>query len=385
MSVKTPVYLDYQATTPLDPRVLDAMLPFFKEKFGNPHSVAHRFGWEADAAIEVAREDIAEVIGARAEEIIFTSGATESNNLIVKGVMAAHLARKPHLVTVATEHKCVLECAAQIEAWGGKVTYLPVDPSGLTDLQALDDAVTPETALVSVMAVNNEIGVIQPLAEIGRIVRSKDALFHTDAAQAFGKIPLDVDAMQIDFMSLSGHKIYGPKGIGAAYIRKPLQSRLAPQMSGGGQQGGLRSGTLAPALCVGFGAAAKLAKAEMAEEGERIAGFARRFLEAVLAALPDTVVHGGLDSRYAGNLNLGFPGLDGDLLLANLRDLAVSSSAACASAETGPSYVLQALGVDNALAKASLRIGFGRMTTEAEVAFAAERLIRAVSEMRMAA
>lgn len=385
MSVKTPVYLDYQATTPLDPRVLDAMLPFFTEKFGNPHSVAHRYGWEADAAIEVAREDIADVIGARADEIVFTSGATESNNLIIKGVMAANLETKPHLVTVATEHKCVLECAAQIGAWGGRVTYLPVESSGLIDLQSLEDAVTPETALVSVMAVNNEIGVVQPLAEIGEVVRAKGALFHTDAAQAFGKIPLDVDAMRIDFMSLSGHKIYGPKGIGAAYIRKPLQSELAPQMSGGGQQGGLRSGTLAPALCVGFGAAAKIAKAEMAEEGERIATLSRRFLETVRAALPDTVAHGTLERRYAGNLNLGFPGLDGDLLLANLRDLAVSSGAACASAETGPSYVLQALAVDGAMAKASLRIGFGRFTTEEDVAFAAERLIRVVSEMRMAA
>ncbi len=379
--VKTPIYLDYQATTPMDERVLDAMMPYLTTKFGNPHSSTHRFGWEAEAALDIAREQVAEVIGAKAGEIYFTSGATEANNLAIKGIMDVWGKKKPHMVTVVTEHKCVLEAAKTVEKAGCRVTYLPVRPNGLIDLGQLAEAVTPETALVSVMAVNNEIGVIQPLAEIGAICREKGAVFHTDAAQGFGKEPLDVEAMNIDLMSISGHKIYGPKGVGALYKREGRQTALTPQMSGGGQEGGIRSGTQAPALVAGFGAAASLCKAEMAQEKDRLANLMNRFKFKLFKALPNLVINGDEDQRWAGNLNVSFPGLDGDLLLANIRTLAVSSGAACASAVSGPSYVLQAIGRTDALAKSALRIGIGRFTDDDEIDFAAETLISAVKTM----
>lgn len=381
MAVKTPVYMDYQATTPLDPRVLDAMMPYLTDRFGNPHSVGHRFGWEAEAGVDKARGDVATLIGAAPEDIVFTSGATETNNLVLKGVMAAYGAKRDHLVTVVTEHKCVLEAAASVARAGFQVTLLPVGGDGLIDLDRLADSLTDRTALVSVMTVNNEIGVIQPIARIGALCRERGVLFHTDAAQAFGKLPLDVADQNIDLMSISGHKIHGPKGIGALYLRRRPRIRLVPQMDGGGQERGIRSGTLSPALCAGLGTAASIAGAEMARDGEHVARLMGRFRSKLVDALPGVVVNGHTEQRYPGNLNLSFPGLDGELLIANLRDLAVSSGAACASATTGPSYVLEAIGVPEELAAASIRFGIGRFTTEAEIDFAAERVIETVAQM----
>lgn len=380
--VETPIYMDYQATTPLDPRVLQAMMPFFQDRFGNPHSVTHRFGWEAEASVNAAREHVADVIGARAEDIIFTSGATETNNLVIKGIMQAYGGQKNHLITVETEHKCVLEAAHAVEQMGGEVTYLPVRPDGLIDPDELEKAITDRTALVSVMAVNNEIGVIQPIADIGAICRARDVLFHTDAAQAFGKIALDVDDMNIDLMSISGHKIYGPKGIGALYRRKaepPI--RLAPQMAGGGQEDGVRSGTLSPALCVGLGEAARIAGAEMDTERPRIEGMMHSFYDTIRTRHPGIILNGSAEQRFWGNLNVSFPGLDGDLLISKLRGLAVSSGAACASATTGPSYVLQAIGRSDDLAKSSIRFGIGRFTTEEEMDYAARLVCETIDDM----
>ncbi len=382
--VKTPIYLDYQATTPLDPRALKAMQPYLKDRFGNPHSVDHRFGWEAEAAVSVAREQVAAVIGARPEEIIFTSGATESNNLALKGVMQAYGAKRRHLVSVVSEHKCVLESAQAIARWGFELTILPIQPDGLVDPERLADALREDTALVSVMAVNNEIGVMQPLAEIGRITRQRGVLFHSDAAQAFGKVPLDVEAMNIDLMSLSGHKIYGPKGVGALYVRQRPPVRLVPQMDGGGQEAGLRSGTLSPALVVGFGIAARIAMESQDAETRQISQLSRVFRQTLQAAIPDLGINGSLERRYLGNLNLTFPGINGDLLLAELRDLSMSSGAACASASEGPSYVLEALGLSEELAQSSLRIGIGRFTTADELEYAAGRIIEVVAKLRPA-
>lgn len=382
MTVKTPVYLDYQATTPLDRRVLDAMMPYLTEVFGNPHSSTHAFGWQAEAALDIAREQVAGVIGSAPEEIYFTSGATEANNLVLKGIMDVWGKKRPHLVTVATEHKCVLEAAAACERAGYRVTVLPVGAEGLIDLDQLSAAVSDETALVSVMAVNNEIGVIQPLAEIGQIAHAHGALFHTDAAQAFGKIPLDVDAMNIDLMSISGHKIYGPKGIGALYKRKGRQTALTPQMSGGGQESGVRSGTQAPALVAGLGKAAEIAANEMAQEQGRLAQLMQGFKSKLVAAIPDLTINGDEDTRWIGNLNITIAGVDGDLLLASVRTLAVSSGAACASAVSGPSYVLAALGRTDAEAQASLRIGIGRFTTVEEMNYAADTLVSAITKLK---
>ncbi len=382
--VKTPIYLDYQATTPLDARALKAMQPYLKDRFGNPHSVDHRFGWEAEAAVSVAREQVAAVIGARPEEIIFASGATESNNLALKGVMQAYGSKRRHLVSVVSEHKCVLESAQAIERWGFELTILPIQPDGLVDLGRLADVIREDTALVSVMAVNNEIGVMQPLSEIGRITRQHGVLFHSDAAQAFGKVPLDVEAMNIDLMSLSGHKIYGPKGVGALYVRKRPPVRLVSQMDGGGQEAGLRSGTLSPALVAGFGTAARIAMESQDAETRRISQLSRAFRETLQAAIPDLGINGSLEQRYHGNLNLTFPGIDGDLLLAELRDLSMSSGAACASASEDPSYVLEALGLSKELAQSSLRIGIGRFTTADELEYAAGRIIEVVSKLHPA-
>lgn len=376
------IYLDYQATTPLDPRVREAMAPFLDEKFGNPHSAGHRFGWEAEAAVDLARAEVANLIGAAAEEIYFMSGATEANNTAIKGVGLAYAMQKRHLVTVATEHKCVLESFRWLEHQGFEVTYLPVGGDGLLDLAAVRQALRPDTALISVMAVNNEIGVIQPIAEIGKLAREVGAKFHVDAAQAAGKIPLDVEAASIDLMSLSAHKLYGPKGVGALYVRSRPRVAIAPLIHGGGQERGLRSGTLAPALIVGFGKAAEIAAREMEEDTARIEALARHFLEYLRAELGDVRLNGSAEERYWGNLNLSFPGLDGELLIAELRDLAVSSGAACASGSKEPSYVLRAIGLPDALAKASIRFGFGRMTTEEEVDTAARTVVATVRRLK---
>jgi len=378
----TPIYLDYQATTPTDPRVVDAMLPYFTQKFGNPHSRNHHFGWEAEEAVEKAREQVASIIGADPREIIFTSGATESNNLALKGVMRFHKDRKNHLITCVTEHKCVLDSARHLEMEGVEVTYLPVQQNGLVDLAALEAAITPKTALVSIMAVNNEIGVIQPLAEIGALCRSRGVYFHTDAAQAVGKIPLDVEAMKIDLMSISAHKIYGPKGIGTLYVRRKPRVRLEALIHGGGQERGMRSGTLATPLCVGLGEACAIAQKEMPEETKRLEALRDRLYRGITAKLPDVFLNGDPERRIPGNLNLSFAYVEGEGLMMGIKDLSVSSGSACTSASLEPSYVLRALGVEEELAHTSIRFGLGRFTTTDEVDLAVEQVVSAVTRLR---
>lgn len=376
------IYLDYQATTPTDPRVVEAMLPFFHERFGNPHSGQHGFGQDAEAAVERARAQIAELIAAEPREIVFTSGATESNNLAIKGAARFRKVERPHVVTLESEHKCVLESCRRLESEGIRVTTLPVRANGLIDLDVLAAAVTEETALVSIMAVNNEIGVVQPLAEIGALCRERGAHFHSDAAQAAGKIPLDVNAMAIDLLSISGHKMYGPKGIGALYVRRRPRVRLEPLFDGGGQERGFRSGTLAAPLCVGLGEAGAIARREMAEEGARLEALRDKLLQALTSRLEGVSLNGDPDRRIPGNLNLSFAGLDGEALMAAMPELAVSTGSACTSASVEASYVLRAIGLPDERAKASLRIGLGRETTEAEVTAAADIIVAAVTRLR---
>ncbi|MCA1906856.1 MAG: IscS subfamily cysteine desulfurase [Magnetospirillum sp.] len=377
-----PIYLDYQATTPCDPRVVEKMLPYFTEKFGNPHSRNHPYGWEAEEAVEQAREQVAAIIGADAKEIIFTSGATESNNLAIKGVAQFYKDKKDHIVTVVTEHKCVLDTCRHLEQEGFKVTYLPVQTNGLIDLTELEAAITDKTAIVSVMGVNNEIGVIQPLAEIGALCRKKGAFFHTDCAQAVGKIELDVNAMNIDLMSISGHKIYGPKGIGALYVRRRPRVRIVPMINGGGQERGMRSGTLATPLCVGLGEACAIAQAEMGAEAERLRAMRDRLLGGLKQRLPEIYVNGDLDNRVAGNINISFAFVEGEGLMMGVKDLAVSSGSACTSASLEPSYVLRALGLDAEMAHTSLRFGIGRFTTQEDIDYAIDHTVKAVEHLR---
>jgi cysteine desulfurase len=377
-----PIYLDYQATTPCDPRVVEAMIPWFTEKFGNPHSRNHRYGWEAEEAVEQARAQVAALIGADAKEIIFTSGATESNNLAIKGVAHFVKERRDHIITVTTEHKCVLDTCRHLEQEGFSVTYLPVDANGLIDLAELEAAITDRTAIVSVMGVNNEIGVIQPLAAIGALCRAKGAMFHTDCAQAAGKIPLDVNAMNIDLMSISAHKLYGPKGIGALYVRRRPRVRLVPLINGGGQERGMRSGTLATPLCVGMGVACAIAQAEMPAETERLLAMRARLLGGLRQRLPEIYVNGDLDHRVPGNLNISFAFVEGEGLMMGVKSLAVSSGSACTSASLEPSYVLRALGLNAEMAHTSLRFGFGRFTTDDEIAFAIDHIVEAVEHLR---
>ena len=380
-NIKLPIYLDYQATTPVDPRVMDAMLPYFTEKFGNPHSRSHAYGWEAEEAVETARAQVAGLVGADAREIVFTSGATESNNLAIKGVAHFYGDRRKHIVTVQTEHKCVLDSCRHLEQEGFEVTYLPVQPNGLIRLEDLEAAVGEETMLVSVMAVNNEIGVIQPIAEIGAFCRARKIFFHTDAAQAAGKIPLDVNEMNIDLMSISGHKLYGPKGVGALYVRRKPRVRLHAIINGGGQERGMRSGTLPGALCVGFGAACEIAQRDMAADDERLRRLRDRLLDG-LSDIPDIYVNGDLERRFPGNLNISFAYIEGESMLMALKDLAVSSGSACTSASLEPSYVLRALGVDEELAHTSIRIGIGRFTTEGEIDYAIRTIHEHVGRLR---
>ncbi len=380
---RPPIYLDNHATTPVDPRVLAQMLPWFTEKFGNPGSVTHVYGQEAAAAVETARAQVAALIGAEPREIVFTSGATESNNIAVKG--AAHFHRefgRDRILTLATEHKCVLESCAALAREGFAVTYLPVGQDGLVDLARLAAALDERTALVSVMAAHNEIGVIQPIAEIAALARARGALCHTDAAQAVAKLPLDVQKSGIDLLSISGHKIYGPKGIGALYVRRRPRARIAPLFDGGGQERGLRSGTLPTPLIVGMGAACAIAAAELADEAQRMLGLRRRFLAAIRARVPDVVLNGHPDRRLAGNLNLSFPGVMAPDLMADCPGLALSSGSACTAAEIEPSYVLRALGLPDDLAAASIRIGLGRFTTPEEVDFAVDSIAAAVRRLQ---
>lgn len=377
-----PIYLDYQATTPMDPRVLEAMMPYFTHKFGNSGSRSHAYGWEAEEGTEKARAQVAKLIGADEKEVIFTSGATESNNLAIRGVAEFYKDRKNHIITTVTEHKCVLDTCRHLEQQGFEVTYLPVQQDGLLDLDVLRAAITDKTVLVSVMAVNNEIGVIQPLAEIGKICREKKVFFHTDAAQAAGKIPLDVEALNVDLMSISGHKIYGPKGIGALYVRRKPRVRLVPMIVGGGQERGFRSGTLPTPLCVGLGEAAEICLKEMDAEATRLKKLQERMLSGLQAKLTDIVVNGDLEQRIPGNLNISFAYVEGESLMMGIKNLAVSSGSACTSASLEPSYVLRALGVEEEMAHTSLRIGLGRFTTEHEVDTAIDELVRHVTKLR---
>ncbi len=379
---KLPIYLDYQATTPCDPRVVQAMLPYFTEKFGNPHSRNHSFGWEAEEGVENARRQVASIIGADEKEVIFTSGATESNNLALKGVAHFQRDKKNHIITTVTEHKCVLDSCRHLEMEGFHVTYLPVQQNGLIDLEQLKAAITDKTVIVSVMAVNNEIGVIQPLAEIGKICRARGVYFHTDAAQAVGKIPLDVNAMNIDLMSISGHKIYGPKGIGALFVRRKPRVRLEASIHGGGQERGMRSGTLPTPLCVGLGEACAIAEREMGAEAERLKYLSDRMYKKITEQLPEVFLNGDREQRIPGNLNISFAYVEGEGLMMGIKDLAVSSGSACTSASLEPSYVLRALGVEEELAHTSLRLGFGRFTTEQDVDYAVEHIVQSVNRLR---
>lgn len=381
-----PIYLDCHATTPVDPRVVEAMVPFFTEHFGNPSSITHAYGWEAEAAVKKSREILATAINATPEEIIFTSGATEANNLAIKGVAEAYFGQGQHIITVQTEHSAVLDPCKYLESLGFSITYLPVQPDGLISLDELEKAFRDDTVLVSVMAANNEIGVLQPLAEIGARCRERGVLFHTDAAQALGKVPLDVEAMPIDLLSMTAHKLYGPKGIGALYVRRRNpRVNLAPQLHGGGQERGLRSGTLYPPQIVGFGKAAELALAEMESEGKRLAELRSR-LHQSLTPLSGVHLNGHPDQRLPNNLNLSFEGVDGQALLLGLRSVvAVSSGSACSSTSTAPSHVLKALGLSDELAYASLRFGLGRFTTAEDIDRAAEVTQATVEAMRSSA
>lgn len=380
----TAIYLDHQATTPVDPRVLDAMLPWFSETFGNAHSEQHAWGRQAAEAVELAREKVAALIGAQAREIVFTSGATESNNLAIKGAVrfALRHGRGKHVITAVTEHKCVLESCQALTDDGVDVTILPVDGEGFVDPGAVESAIREDTVLVSIMAVNNEIGVIQPLAEIGAICREKGVLLHTDAAQAAGKIELDVNAMSIDLLSISGHKAYAPKGIGALYVRRRPRARILAEISGGGQERGFRSGTLPVPLTVALGEAAAVAQAEMAGEGKRLTELRERMVARLRGELGDVTVNGSTDRRVPGNLNIGFAGVNAETLMAELPELAISTGSACTSASVEPSYVLKALGLSDAEAGSAVRIGFGRFTTLGEVDAAADMIVKAVENQR---
>ncbi|MGA3016239.1 MAG: IscS subfamily cysteine desulfurase [Bryobacteraceae bacterium] len=377
-----PVYLDHHATTPVDPRVLNAMLPFFGLNFGNAASRAHSFGWAAEKAVEHARKRVAHLAGAQPREMVFTSGATESNNLAIKGAAEANPARS-HFITVATEHRAVLDPLRHLERQGARVTVLAPRPDGLLDLDQLRAAILPETLLASVMYANNEIGVLQPVAEIGAICRERGVLFHCDAAQAFGKVPIDVNALKIDLMSASAHKLYGPKGVGFLYVRRSApRFQLTAQMDGGGHENGLRSGTLNVPAIVGFGEACAVCAREMPEEAARLALWRDRLLDRLTAALDGVTVNGSMAHRLAGNLNLSFAGVDAESLLMALPDVALSTGSACTSGTQEPSHVLRALGVSDELARSSIRIGLGRTNTEQELDHAAHRIIESVKKLR---
>lgn len=383
MAVKLPIYMDNQATTAVDPRVLEAMLPYFTEKFGNAASRNHEFGWKAEEAVENARAQIARLIRANPREIVFTSGATESDNLAIKGVVEAYREKGNHIITQATEHKAVLDVCKHLEKSGCEVTYLPVAPDGLIDLEDLRRAVTPKTILISIMYANNEIGVIQPIEEIGKIAKEKKIVFHVDAVQALGKIPVDVQRDGIDLLSISAHKIHGPKGVGALYVRrKDPRVAIASMIDGGGHERGMRSGTLNVPGIVGLGKACELCMKDMPEESERLRRLRDGLKEAIMSRLDGTAVNGSLARRLPNNLNLSFSGVEGDALLMGINDVAVSSGSACTSAMIEPSYVLRALGVSEDLAHSSIRFGLGRFNTEEEVDYVADRVVETVKRLR---
>lgn len=381
--LKFPIYLDNHATTPMDPRVLEAMLPYFVENFGNAASRNHSFGWTAEEAVEKARKQLADLIGATAKEIVFTSGATESNNLALKGAAEMYAQKGDHIITAATEHKAVLDTCKRLEKHGVKVTYLPVRPDGLIDLEMLRDAMTPRTILVSIMYGNNEIGTIQPIREIGKMCHERGILFHTDATQAVGKIPVSVNDDNIDLMSFSGHKMYGPKGVGALYVRrKNPRVQLTAQMDGGGHERGMRSGTLNVPGIVGMGKAAELCRENLAGEMIHAQALRDRLKDRILSELDEVYINGTMEHRLPHNLNISFAYVEGESLLMGINDIAVSSGSACTSATLEPSYVLKALGAGDDLAHSSIRFGIGRFTTEEEIDYTANKIIEVVKKLR---
>ncbi len=384
MSVKLPIYMDYHATTPLDPRVLEAMLPYFTETFGNAASRTHRFGWSAEAAVEDSRETIAQFIGADSgKEIVFTSGATESDNLAIKGVAEYYKSRGNHIITTVIEHKAVLDSCKRLEKEGFEVTYLPVDATGTVDPEAVRAAITDKTLLVSVMLANNEVGTIQPIREIGAITREKKVLFHCDAVQGLGKTPFDVKEMNVDLASLTAHKLYGPKGVGALYIRRSKpRVRLVAQMDGGGHERGSRSGTLNVPSIVGFAKACRIMQEEGEAESERLRALRDRLHDRIRARLDLVTLNGHPERRLPGNLNISFSFVEGEGLMMAIKDVAVSSGSACTSASLEPSYVLRAMGLDEELAHSSIRFGLGRFTTEAEVDYVADLVVEKVNRLR---
>lgn len=379
--MKFPIYLDYSATTPIDPRVVEVMLPYLTEKFGNPASRSHQYGWDAEAAVENARAEVAALVHADPKEIVWTSGATEANNLAIKGAANFYQGKGKHLITLKTEHKAVLDTMRELERQGFEVTYLDVLPNGLVDMGVLEAALRPDTILVSILAVNNEIGVIQPISEIGELLRSKGILFHVDAAQATGKIDIDLSTLKVDLMSFSAHKTYGPKGIGALYVRRKPRVRLEAQMHGGGHERGMRSGTLATFLIVGMGEAFRLARLEMHDENKRITTLRDRLLKG-LSDMPEIYVNGDLVHRVPHNLNVSFAYVEGESLIMAVRDIAVSSGSACTSASLEPSYVLRALGLNDELAHSSIRFSIGRFTTEEEIDFTVDLLHKQIGRLR---
>ncbi len=386
--VKLPIYMDNHATTPMDPRVLEEMLPYFVEKFGNAASRNHSFGWAAEEAVETARERIAKLIGATPKEIIFTSGATESDNLAIKGAVDMYREEGDHIITAVTEHKAVLDTCKHLERDGFRVTYLPVRKDGLIDLDDLKRALDGKanegkTILVSIMSANNEIGVLQPIEEIGRLCRERGLIFHTDAAQSIGKVPVNVDKQNLDLMSIAGHKLYGPKGVGALYVRnKNPRLRLAALLDGGGHERGMRSGTLNVPGIVGLGKACAIAQEEMLKESCHLAGKRNRLRDRIMSRLDEVNINGSMEHRLPGNLNLSFAGVDGESLMMALNDIALSSGSACTTAKIEPSHVLRAIGVSDDLAHSSIRFGIGRFNTDAEVDYVADRLVETVTRLR---
>jgi cysteine desulfurase len=379
-AVKLPIYLDNHATTPLDPRVLNAMLPFLSGKFGNAASHSHSFGWEANAAVAAARQQIAALIHASPNEIVFTSGATESDNLALKGVAEVLRDRGNHIITAVTEHKAILDSCKHLEKLGYRITRLPVSRDGLIDLAQLADAFTKQTILVSIMAANNETGVVQPLEEIGRLCRERGVLFHSDAVQALGRMPLDVERLNLDLVSLTAHKCYGPKGCGALYVRKEVT--ITPLIDGGGHEQGMRSGTLNVPGIVGFGKACEIALKDMPEESCRIAGLRNRLRDRLTAELTDVSINGSMEHRLPGNLNICFHNVDAETLMAAIRDVAVSSGSACNSEKIDPSHVLTALGLSDEAAGSSIRFGIGRFNSQAEIDYVAALVVEAVKKLR---
>jgi cysteine desulfurase len=381
--VKLPIYMDYHATTPMDPRVLEAMLPYFMEKFGNAASRNHSFGWAGEEGVETAREQVAKLIGATTKEIIFTSGATESDNLAIKGVAEMYREKGNHIITAVTEHKAVLDTCKRLEKYGYRVTYLPVQKDGLIDMEDLKRAMDDKTILVTIMYANNEIGVIQPVEAIGKLCHERGVIFHTDGTQAVGKVPIDVNKQNIDLMSISAHKMYGPKGVGALYVRrKNPRVQLSPIIDGGGHERGMRSGTLNVAGIVGLGKACAIAQEDMAKESARLMALRDRLRDRIMNRLDESYINGSYEHRLPGSLNISFAYVEGESLLMGINDIAVSSGSACTSATLEPSYVLKALGAGDDLAHSSIRFGLGRFNTEAEVDYVADRLVETVERLR---